>query len=89
MKIEDLKKLPVIPNTGARTIKKKNFTDLGPKGNFLSLDERDDEEDTDEREMTELNVFEFANSSIDHTRPKLDEENTTVFDLVHRGRQRQ
>jgi hypothetical protein len=47
--LSDLKKLPIIPNTGAR-LKKKNLTDLGPVQNYLSLNEgqqRVDEEETE------------------------------------------
>ena len=46
-----MKKLPNIPNTAAR-IKKKNFTDLGIRNNFLSLNEEENEED-DEYNDTE------------------------------------
>ena len=38
-KIEDFKKLPKIPNTGARVMKKKNITDLGAGKNMISIDE--------------------------------------------------
>lgn len=39
--INDLKKLPKIPNTGARVLKKKGVTDLGSA--MVSLDEVDEE----------------------------------------------
>lgn len=39
LKLEELKKLPLIPLTGARIYKKKMFTDLGPRNNYLPLEE--------------------------------------------------
>lgn len=51
VKFEELKKLPIIPNTGAR-LKKKGKTDLYAQNNFFSLNEEDellDEDSEDER----------------------------------------
>ena len=39
LKLEELKKLPLIPLTGARIYKKKMFTDLGPRNNYTPLEE--------------------------------------------------
>lgn len=71
---------------------------LAGKDNFLSINEKlYDEDFTDEDELT------LEDSKSNHKRPSslsyqnktltlnntLEEDSTTVFDLVHRGRQRQ
>lgn len=95
VRLEELKKLPIIPGTGAR-LKKKNLTDLGPVQNYLSLNEtpvveEDSEDQGDPRHLQ--NMRDTANSSMHYGSTNLnntaDEDTTTVFDLVHRGRQRQ
>ncbi len=49
LKLDELKKLPLIPNTGARLIKKKAITDLGPINNNITLEEGEEyEKDSDE-----------------------------------------
>ena len=57
MKSDELKKLPLIPLTGARTFKKKMFTDLGPRNNFDPLDEGDenDLDSVDDKSMSIIN----------------------------------
>ena len=57
-------------------MKKKNLTDFGPKGN-CSLDEIDEDNDEDQPYCLTLDKNEYE-----------DPDTTTVFDLVHRGRQR-
>ena len=47
----DIKKLPVIPQTGARTMKKKYVTDLGPNTGFLSIHEKEDDYTDDDLEL--------------------------------------
>ena len=78
--ISDFKNLPIIPNTATRVMKKKNLTDFGPRGN-CSLDEIDEEyqpaKDADQPYCLTLDQSEYE-----------DPDTTTVFDLVHRGRQR-
>lgn len=44
LNFEEMKNLPIIPNTGSR-IKKKNFTDLGPHNNFMSLKEENEDDE--------------------------------------------
>jgi hypothetical protein len=95
VQLEVLKKLPQIPGTGAR-LKKKNLTDLGPSENCLSLIEATEHEDDPEVRGSRAHheqIRETANSSINYHSANQnnhgDEDTTTVFDLVHRGRQRQ
>ena len=95
VQLEVLKKLPMIPGTGAR-LKKKNLTDLGPTDNYLCLNEAPVlEEDTSNHVYGDQlqQIRETANSSMNYHSAHLnnggDEDTTTVFDLVHRGRQRQ
>ena len=50
VKFEELKKLPIIPNTGVR-LKKKGNTDLYAKDNYFSMNEEEEElldEDSDD-----------------------------------------
>lgn len=88
VKLDEPKKLPMIPNTGVR-IKKKNLTDLVPGQNCLSLNEaHEEDEDTDSRtESRHQNRSKLNSTHLNNT--VADEDTTTVFDLVHRGRQRQ
>ena len=44
---EEMKNLPIIPNTGTR-IKKKSITDLGPH-NFMSLKEENEDDEYTEQ----------------------------------------
>jgi hypothetical protein len=96
--MEEIKKLPIIPGTGQRITGKKFTYGLGAKDNFLSINEKlDDGEFTDEDDLT------LEDSKSNHKRPSslsyhnktlnltstMEEDSTTVFDLVHRGRQRQ
>ena len=86
---EELKKLPVIPQTSV--MKKKWKSDVGGlKNNFCSLDEanedeelRDDDSDDEHINKSALHKFQSLNNSVGE-----EDETTTVFDLVHRGRQR-
>jgi hypothetical protein len=49
LKLDELKKLPLIPNTGTRLIKKKVLTDLGLRNNIITLEEGEENEiDSDE-----------------------------------------
>ena len=86
-----MKNLPIIPNTGAR-IKKKSFTDLGPNNNFMSLKEENEDDEYTEQELDPEGRPISRNSQGSHTFGRksqtgtLDEDSTTVFDLVHRGR---
>lgn len=77
VKFEELKRLPVIPNTGIR-LKKKGNTDIYQKQDFFALNEEDEllDDDSDEGNNTGL-------MSVNQT---MEEDTTTVFDLVHRGR---
>lgn len=96
VKLDELKKLPNIaqPYTGAK-IQKKNLTDLGPGANCLSLNEALEEEEDSEcyskqralqnrRESVARSKY---NST--HLSNTIEEDTTTIFDLVHRDRQRQ
>jgi hypothetical protein len=57
VKFEELKKLPVIPNTGVR-LKKKGKTDMFAQDNFFNLEEEEllDEDSEDERALEGLSV---------------------------------
>ena len=75
------KKLPNIPQTGVPVMKKKHLTDFGP-GNLhhyqsLMLDSVDEE--SDQRPGHEHCL------TLDDSESR-QEDATTVFDLVHRGR---
>ena len=94
VKLEELNKLPTIPHTGVR-LKKKNLTDMGPGQACLSLNEaHEDEEDTDvqsshrkiNQNRDSVNRSKYNSSNINNT--VVEEDTTTIFDLVHRGRQR-
>ena len=71
-------------------MKKKWKSDVGGlKNNFCSLDEanedeelRDDDSDEDQINRSSVQRYQSLNNSVG------DEDTTTVFDLVHRGRQR-
>jgi len=86
-----MKKLPKIPNTGARTMKKKNVTDLGPRKGMISLEEVDEESDRGfgfaRLGFESLNVTTMHDDNMSH-KTGGNEDTVTVFDLVHRGRQR-
>lgn len=92
VKLEELSKLPIIPNTGVR-LKKKNLTDLGPGQNCLSLTEAHEEEEYTDAQSSQRKPQPNRDSA---TRSKYnstnmnntvaDEDTTTIFDLVHRGR---
>jgi hypothetical protein len=72
------KKLPTIPNTAARV--GKYATDMGLKKNTEeSHDEFEFREEDSEDEMTLHDASNIQNLTV-------DDEKTTVFDLVHRGR---
>jgi hypothetical protein len=58
LKLEELKKLPLIPLTGARIFKKKMFTDLGPRNNFMPLEEQD--ENDNDSGNNEGNSFKYS-----------------------------
>lgn len=73
------KGLPNIPHTGAQTMKKKNLTDLGP-GHHKSIILDSVYEESDQKPGQEQNI------TVDDS--EYENSNTTVFDLVHRGRQR-
>lgn len=98
MKIDEIKKLPMIPGTGIRATGKKFAPGLGAKENFLSIHEKlDDGDFTDEDDLTledaqsnqkRPSSLSYHNKTLNLT-STLDEDSTTVFDLVHRGRQRQ
>ena len=45
-----MKNLPIIPNTGSR-IKKKSITDMGPRDNFMSLKEENEDDEFTEQEL--------------------------------------
>lgn len=80
--ISELKKLPNIPGTGMRIKKKKNLTDWGIIGGKCNLTEALEEEellghDSDNDHLCQSHLI------------QPEEDTTTVFDLVHRGRQRQ
>ena len=98
LNIDEIKKLPIIPQTGTRTMGRQHVTGPGGKDNFLSINEKMNDDDfTDEDELT------LEDSKSNRKRPSslsyqnktltlnntLEEDSTTVFDLVHRGRQRQ
>jgi len=53
LNLEEIKKLPMIPQTGTRTMAKKHVTHHGGKDTFLSINEKFNDEDfTDEDELT-------------------------------------
>ena len=58
LKLEELKKLPLIPLTGARIFKKKMLTDLGPRNNFMPLEEQD--ENDNDSGNNEGNSFKYS-----------------------------
>ena len=86
-------------------MKKKSFTDMGPGNTYLGLQEACEEVDEDTEDANDICQAEmhaklrdtvtsslnqrslgYSTTNVNQT---LDEETTTVFDLVHRGRQRQ
>ena len=88
--IEDVKRLPVIPQTGARILKKKIGTDLGLKNNLMYEDISAALAVSTKRKFgTTINHSELEMedsrmiSAID-----AQEDAVTVFDLVHKGRQK-
>ena len=85
LKPEDLKKLPFMPHTATR-LKFKYHTDMGLHKNKIESDEIVDlkEEDSDAENDRDHQIVHRA-----QTTNSIDDEATTVFDLVHRGRQRQ
>ena len=81
--LNELKKLPNIPGTGMRIKKKKNLTDWGIIGaNKNNLSEALEEEELLGHDSDDGNKL--CQSHVLQT----EEDTTTVFDLVHRGRQR-
>lgn len=64
-----IKKLPIIPGTGAR-LKKKNLTDLGPSDNCLSLTEAPEHEEDAEMDGNTRahleHIRETVNSSLNY-----------------------
>lgn len=79
--MNELKKLPNIPGTGMRIRKKKNLTDWGIVGKCNLSDALEEEE---------LMGHDSDNDQLGHSQVlQPEEDTTTVFDLVHRGRQRQ
>ena len=77
------RKLPNIPQTGVPVMKKKHFTDFGPgnKNHYQSLMLDSVDEESDQRPC------QVQCLTLDDTESRQD-DSTTVFDLVHRGRQR-
>lgn len=92
VKMEDLKKLPIIPQTSTVKMNKKWKTDLHhghALDNFMSLDEAPENEellddDSDDEYLNKRDKSNLNYSSLNQTMG--DEDTTTVFDLVHRGR---
>lgn len=79
IKMEDFKKLPLIPNTASH-LKKKHLTDMVPGRHFAddSVEEIElRDEDSDES---------VARGPRRRNKSTVEDETTTVFDLVHRGR---
>ena len=84
--MEEMKQLPTIPGSAVpKPMKKKLYTDLGPH-----VDELDefDETQNDLAQGSKSNRDRITNGVRDLEMPD-SEDATTVFDLVHRGRQRQ
>ena len=53
LNIDEIKKLPIIPGTGTRTYAKHLMSRTGGRDNFLSINEKFNDEDfTDEDELT-------------------------------------
>ena len=80
--MDEMKKLPM--NLGARTatMRKKYLSDFGTRSHHIRIGSIEDEEeldiDDDEEEIAEQRRLQR----------EAEEEATSVFDLVHRGRQR-
>lgn len=76
--MNELKKLPNIPGTGMRIKKKKNLTDWGIGGKVNLSEALEEEElmghDSDDDNLGQSQAL------------QPEEDTTTVFDLVHRGR---
>jgi hypothetical protein len=73
--IEEFKRIPQSIGAKTATLRKKYFSDFGPKNERVgSLQDEELNIDDDEDEIEEQR--------------KTEEETTSVFDLVHRGRQR-
>lgn len=75
---------------------KKNFTDLGPGHNCLSLHEALEEDEVTDHQPSEQRMLPHRSDSVGrskynstHLSNTLEEDATTIFDLVHRDRQRQ
>lgn len=90
--IEDVKRLPVIPQTGTRILKKKIGTDLGLKNNLMY--------DDISAALAVPQKRKFGTTTINNSELDLEdsrmlsaietgEDALTVFDLVHRGRQKE
>lgn len=89
LNMEDMKKLPNIPASAVPKsipMKKKMFTDMGPD---IHVDELDEFDDTYHQltQGSKSNRDRITNGVRDLDMP-ISEDATTVFDLVHRGRQR-
>lgn len=85
-----MKKLPTIPASAVPKkipMKKKMYTDMGPD---VQVDELDEFEDSYQQlaQGSKSNRDRITNGVRDLEMP-VSEDATTVFDLVHRGRQRQ
>ena len=78
------RKLPNIPQTGMPVMKKKHLTDFGPgnRNHYQSLMLDSVDEESDQRNGCQVQCL-----TLDDTESRQD-DSTTVFDLVHRGRQR-
>ena len=78
------RKLPNIPQTGVQVMKKKLLTDFGPgnRNHYQSLMLDSVDEESDQRNGCQVQCL-----TLDDTESRQD-DSTTVFDLVHRGRQR-
>lgn len=82
------------PHTGVK-MQKKNLTDLGPGHNCLNLSEALEEEEDSEC-YTQQRALQNHRESVarskynsTHLSNTIEEDTTTIFDLVHRDRQRQ
>ena len=79
--MEDFKKLPVTNGAKTATMRKKFLSDFGPRSHHHigSIEDEEELEIDDDDELLEEQR---------RLRRETEEEATSVFDLVHRGRQR-